>query len=113
MCLISSGKIDIALDGRGKKGLNQTTKVGIYGSTPSLLLGWLPVIKLLGWIPVISVVLSIWELILYIIGIRKLQEVSTERAFVGGAYTYYYINSDLLEAVDCIPCQHLMSWLCF
>lgn len=67
----------------GKKGLNQTTKVGIYGSTPSLLLSWIPVIKLLGWIPVISVILSIWELILYIIGIRKLQEVSAERAFLG------------------------------
>jgi hypothetical protein len=67
----------------GKKGLNQTTRVCIYGSTPSLLLGWIPMIKLLGWIPVINIIALIWSLILYIIGIRKLQEISIERAFVG------------------------------
>ena len=55
----------------GRKGLTQTFKALMYGATPSLLLGWIPVIGFLA---------SIWALIVEIIGIRQLHEISTGRA---------------------------------
>jgi hypothetical protein len=55
----------------GKKGSNQTLKALVYSSTPSLLFGW---------IPIIGVIAGMWSLVLNIIGIRELQEISTERA---------------------------------
>lgn len=57
----------------GKKGLNQTIKALVYTSTPSLLLGW---------IPVINIVAGMWSLVLNIIGIREFHEISTERAIL-------------------------------
>jgi len=55
----------------GRKGLTQTFKALMYGATPSLLLGWIPVIGFLA---------SIWALIVEIIGIRQLHEISTGKA---------------------------------
>ncbi len=55
----------------GRKGVGQTIKAMAYGSTPSLLLGW---------IPFLSIIFSIWTLVVQIIGFRQLHEVSTGRA---------------------------------
>ncbi len=55
----------------GRKGIAQTIKAGMYGSTPSLLLGW---------IPFIGFIAAIWSLVVEIVGIRQLQELTTGRA---------------------------------
>ncbi len=55
----------------GRKGLTQTIKALLYGSTPSLVLGW---------IPLINIFALIWSVILEIIGIRQLHEITTARA---------------------------------
>lgn len=55
----------------GKKGYTQTVKAVGYGMTPHLLLGW---------IPYIGIIFSIWALVVYILGIRELQEMSTGKA---------------------------------
>jgi hypothetical protein len=55
----------------GRKGYMQTLKAIAYGETPALLIGWIPVIGIIG---------SIWSFILWIIGVRELQEMSTGRA---------------------------------
>ncbi len=57
----------------GRKGIVQTIKVGMYGSTPSLLLGW---------IPLVSIIAAIWSLIVEIIGIRQLHELTTGKAIL-------------------------------
>jgi parallel beta-helix repeat protein len=57
----------------GKKGIAQTIKAMMYGSTPGLLLGW---------IPIIGAIASIWSQILNILGIRQLHELSTGRAIL-------------------------------
>jgi hypothetical protein len=57
----------------GRKGYFQTVKTLMYGTTPGLLIGWIPLIGIIG---------LIWDLILVVIGIRELQEMSTERAVV-------------------------------
>jgi hypothetical protein len=55
----------------GKKGYVQTVKSIMYGATPGLLLGWIPLISFIG---------SIWTIILDMLGIKELQEMSTGRA---------------------------------
>ena len=55
----------------GRKGVGQTIKAMAYGSTPSLLFGW---------IPFIGFIFGIWSMIVSIIGIRQLHEISTGRA---------------------------------
>ena len=55
----------------GKKGYVQTVKSLMYGSTPGLLLGWIPLVSFIG---------GIWALILDILGIKELQEMSLGRA---------------------------------
>ncbi len=55
----------------GRKGIEQTIKAVMYGSTPGLLLGW---------IPVIGFIAGIWSLVLEILGIRQLHEIPTEKA---------------------------------
>nr|WP_321352692.1 YIP1 family protein [uncultured Methanoregula sp.] len=57
----------------GRKGIMQTINAVIYGSTPRLLLGWIPFVGFL---------FALWSLVLGIIGIRELQEMSTERAVI-------------------------------
>lgn len=56
----------------GRKGYAETVKAMIFGSTPYMLIGWIPVIGLF--------VGGIWSLILEILGIRELHQVSTGRA---------------------------------
>lgn len=55
----------------GRNGLVQTIKAVIYGDTPSLLLGW---------IPVLNGIAMIWSLIVGIIGVRQLHGLSTGKA---------------------------------
>ena len=55
----------------GRKGYQETLKVLAFGETPALLLGWIPVVGMLG---------GIWSLVLFILGIRELQGISTGRA---------------------------------
>jgi hypothetical protein len=60
----------------GRKGIMQTFKAIIYGHTPRLLLGW---------IPVIGFIFMLWSLALGILGIRELQEMSTGKAILAVA----------------------------
>jgi Uncharacterized protein conserved in archaea len=60
----------------GRKGIWETMKAVIYGSTPSLLLGW---------IPVISILFALWSVVLWTLGVRDLQELSTGKAIVAVA----------------------------
>ena len=55
----------------GREGITETWKAVIYASTPSLLLGW---------IPVVGLVVFLWSLVLTVIGIRELQNMTTARA---------------------------------
>lgn len=55
----------------GKKDIGQTIKSIAYGSTPLLLLGW---------IPFLGIAFLIWSIIAAIIGIRQMHEIPTERA---------------------------------
>jgi hypothetical protein len=55
----------------GRKGIGQTMNAVIYGSTPSLLLGW---------IPVISILFGLWSVVLWALGVRDLHELSTGKA---------------------------------
>jgi hypothetical protein len=55
----------------GRKGITQTIKAEMYGSTASLLFGWLPIINMIA---------AIWSLVTEIIGIRQLHEITTGRA---------------------------------
>jgi hypothetical protein len=57
----------------GRKGMNQTIKACMYGSTASLLFGWLPFI---------NVIAAIWSLVTEIVGIRQLHGLTTERAIL-------------------------------
>lgn len=57
----------------GRRGIAQTIKAGMYGSTPSLLFGW---------IPVINFIAMIWSLVAQIIGIRQLHELTTGKAIL-------------------------------
>ena len=57
----------------GKNGIMQTVNAVIYGSTPRLLLGW---------IPFIGIIFTLWSLVLNILGIRELQELSTGKAIL-------------------------------
>jgi hypothetical protein len=57
----------------GRKGIMQTLKVVMYGSTPRLLFGWIPFIGFL---------FLLWSLALGILGIRELQEMDTLKAIL-------------------------------
>ena len=54
--------------GGGRKGITQTIKACMFGSTASLLFGWIPIINI---IPVI------WSIVTQIIGIRQLHGLTT------------------------------------
>jgi hypothetical protein len=57
----------------GRKGVEQTIKAVMYGETPSLLLGWIPIFNVIAWI---------WALIVSIIGVRQLHGLSTGKAIL-------------------------------
>jgi hypothetical protein len=54
-----------------RKGIEQTMKVALYGGTPGLLFGWIPII---GWI------IGLYGIVLEVIGLKKLQSMSTGAA---------------------------------
>ncbi len=55
----------------GRKGYLQTFKSVTFGSTPTMLLSW---------IPFVGFIFGIWTIILAILGIRELHEMSTGKA---------------------------------
>lgn len=57
----------------GRKGIMQTISSVIHGSTPSLLLGW---------IPIVGILFSLWSIVLWALGVRELQEMSTGKAIL-------------------------------
>ena len=57
----------------GRNGLEQTIKAVMYGETPGLLLGWIPIFNVIAWI---------WALIVSIIGVRQLHGLSTGKAIL-------------------------------
>lgn len=57
----------------GRNGIGQTIKAVLYGSTPNLLLGW---------IPIINIFTALWTLVLNVIGIREYHDISTGRAIL-------------------------------
>jgi Yip1 domain len=57
----------------GRKGFMQTIKAVMYGMTPNLLLGW---------VPIVGVIFFVWALILDILGIRELHEISASKAVI-------------------------------
>lgn len=60
----------------GRRGVWQTLKAVLYGSTPYLLFGW---------IPFIGFVFTLWSLVLGIFGIQELQELSSLKAILAVA----------------------------
>jgi hypothetical protein len=60
----------------GRRGIMQTTAAVIYGDTPGLLLGW---------IPLIGIIAGLWSLVLVVLGIRELQELTTGKAVLAVA----------------------------
>ncbi|MFA5331491.1 MAG: YIP1 family protein [Methanoregula sp.] len=57
----------------GRKGIMQTISSVIHGSTPSLLLGW---------IPYIGILFTLWSVVLWALGVHELQELSTGKAIL-------------------------------
>lgn len=55
----------------GQKGLAQTVKTAMYAATPLFIIGWIPFVSIIG---------MVWSWILFIIGIRENQEMTTGRA---------------------------------
>jgi Yip1 domain len=55
----------------GRKGYRETLKAVAFGDTPALLFGWIPLVGMLA---------GFWSLFISILGIRELQEISTNRA---------------------------------
>jgi len=55
----------------GEKGLGQSIKTAMYALTPWLILGWIPYISIIG---------GIWTVILFILGIKEMQEVTLGKA---------------------------------
>ena len=55
----------------GKAGFSQTIKAVMYGNTPGLLFGW---------IPVIGIFFYFWSLVLVIFGVYELHQIEGDRA---------------------------------
>ncbi len=75
----------------GRKGIKQTIKVQIYGSTPGFLINWIPTIGLvlyrsnpgllLGW-ELAGIFVALWAVIISTLGIRQLHEVKSGEAIL-------------------------------
>ncbi len=88
-----------------KKGITQTIKALIYGSTPAFLFHW---------IPIVSFFAVMWSLVLEIIGTRQLQEITTGRAIVAVfmSIIIVVILSVILEAIiNTFVAKPLLSYL--
>ncbi|ABS55816.1 hypothetical protein Mboo_1298 [Methanoregula boonei 6A8] len=55
----------------GRNGAGQTLKAFLYGLTPALIFGW---------IPVVGILFAVWSFILDILGLRELAGLSPARA---------------------------------
>ncbi len=55
----------------GRKGITRTINAVYYGNTPFLLLGWIPFIGIIG---------IVWSAVLWILGIREMQEIPSAKA---------------------------------
>jgi len=55
----------------GRNGFSRTLKAVMYGATPGMLAGWIPVIGIFFWF---------WALVLVIFGVHELQEIEGDRA---------------------------------
>lgn len=66
----------------GRNGLVQTIKAVIYGETPALLLGW---------IPIVNYIAMIWSIILGIIGLRQLHGLPTGKAVLAAIPALIFI----------------------
>ncbi|MCK4796258.1 MAG: YIP1 family protein [Spirochaetes bacterium] len=66
----------------GKNGIKQTVKAVMYGLTPVLLLGW---------IPIIGIIAVLWSLVLEVIGIRQFQDITTGRAMIAVIFSFLII----------------------
>ncbi|MFZ2410377.1 MAG: Yip1 family protein [Candidatus Methanoperedens sp.] len=56
----------------GRNGIKQTLKAAMYAATPGLLFYWIP----------FYYIAVVWSLVLFILGIRKFQEITTARAIM-------------------------------
>jgi hypothetical protein len=77
----------------GRKGILQTLRAVLYGNTPYLLLGW---------IPLVGIVFALWSIALGILGVRELQEMSTQSAVLAVAAAIITLL---------IPLALLATWL--
>ena len=73
------------LGGRQGCSYRQTLKALAYGATPAYLVGWVPLVMWSGGGPIgatvlIGVLISIWALVVTIIGLRELHGITTGRA---------------------------------
>lgn len=57
----------------GREGVGQTMKAMAYGSTPALLLGWIPIINLIA---------VMWSMAISIMGMKELHKISVGRVFL-------------------------------
>ena len=73
----------------GRKGFAETVKALMYGSTPSMLISWIPVVG--------TIIGGIWSLILSILAVKELQEISTGRALAA-----VVISGIIIAAVLCL-----------
>jgi len=58
----------------GRKSYMHTVKALAYGSTPVMIIGWIPIIG-----PFIG---GIWSLVLEVLGVREMHQISTARAAI-------------------------------
>jgi hypothetical protein len=58
----------------GRKGYMHTVKALAYGSTPGMIIGWIPIIG-----PFIG---GIWTLVLEVLSVREMHQISTARAAI-------------------------------
>lgn len=63
-------QLSLIIIGSEKEGFGLALKVIIYGSTPCMLFGW---------IPVLGIIAGFWSLVLLILGVRELYRISTAR----------------------------------
>jgi len=57
----------------GRGDFADSFKSAVYAQTPSLLLGW---------IPIISIIFTLWAIVLLFLGVRELHELDTMRAVI-------------------------------
>lgn len=57
----------------GRGDLADSFKSALYAQTPSLLLGWIPIIGIIFWL---------WSIVLLFLGVRELHEMDTMRAVI-------------------------------